>query len=838
MLLMRHTSIVLVSSLLVATFASHTPSPPRALAAANLDTATSVVLGADPRTLIAETDSFAVDASGNIHVSEPRADRVVTFAPESSSWTILIGGKGAGTAVDQVDHPRGVAVAPDGSVFVADTNNHRVLRIANGVANTVVAGGTYGSALNQLISPWSVAVGPEGELYVGDSGNARVLRFDTLGPDATGVVVAGGNGTGTALDQTPTPYGLALGTGTDPDIFVADFTNNRVMRWTQGASTGTEHVSVTDAPALSGPSALLFHGTDLYITSQSSNRVFVRHADGSVEVAFGTGGSLYTDENVRAPRGVARASASELLVLEANRITRRATDNSTTQVVAGYTQNPTSSPDYVVSLAGIDVDASGFLYTAEGSQVRKWDPLTGDNVVVAGGNISGSGLDELSTASHIEVDASGNIYVSEYSNHRVTKWAPGASEGVVVAGGNGSGSALDQLSGPRGIAIDAIGNLYIADGINNRIMKWAPGATTGEHIVGSTPASPSSTNFYWVRDVAIGPDGSLFMADYYGRRIVRWNEATSALENVTPGYTIGTPEHLAIDSFGNMIISSPSQSLLTFWASGASEGEVMFQQGTTSQVAGVVFDSEDRAWYADEHYHTVLATRIRGSAGIVNPGTKTVGDAPFTVETTGVVSPTAPAVSVSPSSVCTATGATVTIVGPGTCSIQADVNDALLFAASSPTLDVTVLPAPTPTTSPAPTTAPTTPPSTPATPDTPTTTAPPVETPPTTAPAAKKLTVSCKSSKRVVTCTPRKPSSISSKTKISYKTTCVMISSKTSTVKSKTVKSKTVKSKTVKSSASRPTLKLQLKKGKWTCSTQTTHNGVRYSSSSWTKTIK
>jgi hypothetical protein len=828
MLTMRRFSTALVSSLLVATFASHASSPPRALAAANLDAGTSVVLGADPHTLITSTDSFAVDASGNIHVSEPQADRVVTFAPGSSSWTMLIGGKGAGTAVDQVDHPRGVAVAPDGSVFVADTNNHRVLRIANGVENTVVAGGTYGSALNQLISPWSVAVGPEGELYVGDSGNARVLRFDTLAPDATGVVVAGGNGTGTGVDQTPTPYGIALGTGTDPDVFVADFTNNRVMRWVQGASTGTEHVSVTDAPALSGPSALLFHGTDLYITSQSSNRVFVRHADGSVEVAFGNGGSLYSDEHVRAPRGVARASASELFVLEANRITRRATDSSNTQVVAGYTQNPTESQDYVVSLAGIAVDASGFLYTAEGSKVRKWDPLTSDNVVVAGGSISGSGLDELSTASHVEVDASGNIFISEYSNHRVTKWTPGASEGVVVAGGNGSGSALDQLSGPRGIALDAAGNLYIADAINNRVMKWAPGATSGEHIVGSTPASPSSTNFYWVRDVAIGPDGSLFMADYYGRRIVRWNDTSSELENVTPGFAIGTPDHLAIDSLGNMLISSPAQALLTFWPSGASEGEVMFQQGTTSQVAGVAFDSEDRAWFADEHYHTVLATRIRGSASITNPGTKTVGDAPFAIETTGVVSPTTPSVSVSPSSVCTSTGVTVTIVGPGTCSIRADINDALLYTASSATLDVTVLAAPLPTTTPAPPAEPTTPPSTPTTPDAPTTTTP-VDTPPTTTKPAKKLTVSCKSSQRVVTCTPRKPSSVSSKSKLSYKLTC------TTTSSSGKLSSKT---KTVKSSASRPTLKLQLKKGKWSCATSTTHNSVRYTSSSWSKTIK
>lgn len=828
----RGLSLFLVSSLAVSVFAIDSIHSRPAVAAANLSAGTSVLLGADPHTLITDTDSFAVDASGNIHVSEPQADRVVTFAPGSSTWTLLVGGKGGGTEVDQVDHPRGVATNAAGDVFVADTNNHRVLRISTGSANTVVAGGTQGSGLDQLSSPWSVAVGPEGELYVGDSGNARVLRFDTLGPGATGVVVAGGRGTGSGLNQTPTPYGLALGSGTDPDVFVADFTNNRVMRWVQGASSGTEYVSTTDAPGLSGPSALLFQGSELYITSQSSNRVFVRRADGTVEVAFGNGGSQYVDENVRAPRGVAQASATEIFVLEANRITRRATDGSTTQVAAGYTQNPTSSPDYIAALSGIAVDTAGFLYTAEGSKVRKWDPLTGDNVVVAGGDISGSGLDELSAAMHVEVDATGNVYVSEYANHRVTKWAPGATEGVVVAGGNGQGSGLDQLSGPRGIAVDSTGNVYVADGSNNRIMKWAPGATTGEHIVGSTPASPSSTNFYWVRDVAIGPDGALFMADYYGRRVVRWNETTSELENVTPGYSIGTPEHLAIDSSGNIIVASPSQSMLTFWAAGAAAGEVMFQQGTTSQVSGVVFDAADRAWYADEHYHTVLADRIRGAVSIVDPGTKTVGDAPFTVETTGVVSPTAPVVVVSPSNVCTSSGTVVTVVGAGTCSIQVDVTDALLFAASSSTLDVAVLPAPTPTTSPSPETTtpttPTTPPSTETTTPTSPTTTPPSATTPTTTPTTttptKKLTVSCKSSSRTVTCTPRKPSAASSSSKLSYKTTCS--------------KGASTASKTVKSSSSRPSIKLTLKKGKWSCTTTVTVNQTRYVSSTWSKTLK
>ena len=43
------------------------------------------------------------------------------------------------------------------------------------------------------------------------------------------------------------------------------------------------------------------------------------------------------------------------------------------------------------------------------------------------------------------MDDSGNIYIADQPNHRIMKWEPGATEGSVVAGGNGSGSGLNQL---------------------------------------------------------------------------------------------------------------------------------------------------------------------------------------------------------------------------------------------------------------------------------------------------------------------------------------------------------------------------------------------------------
>lgn len=78
---------------------------------------------------------------------------------------------------------------------------------------------------------------------------------------------------------------------------------------------------------------------------------------------------------------------------------------------------------------------------------------------------------EGSGPSGVYVDASKNVYVSEYLGHRVVKYTPSGSS-VVVAGGNGQGSALNQLKGPEGIFVDASGNVYVADYVNNRVVKW------------------------------------------------------------------------------------------------------------------------------------------------------------------------------------------------------------------------------------------------------------------------------------------------------------------------------------------------------------------------------
>ncbi|CAF4559857.1 unnamed protein product [Rotaria magnacalcarata] len=92
----------------------------------------------------------------------------------------------------------------------------------------VVAGGQgAGSALTQLYYAEGIFVDRLGRLYVTDYGNHRVMRW-TQGA-RQGTVIAGGNGYGAGANQFTHPFGLSF--DRHGNLYVADYDNNRVQRF-------------------------------------------------------------------------------------------------------------------------------------------------------------------------------------------------------------------------------------------------------------------------------------------------------------------------------------------------------------------------------------------------------------------------------------------------------------------------------------------------------------------------------------------------------------------------------------------------------------------------------
>jgi DNA-binding beta-propeller fold protein YncE len=135
----------------------------------------------------------------------------------------------AGIEPGQFQRPRGIAVAPDGSLYVADTNNHRIQHLARDggaihtwgsfadISKGEAPGGTF-------FEPWGIAVGPDGSVYVTDTWNHRVQKFS---PEGEFVRMWGYFGQAEAPEGFWGPRGIVVdGEGR---VFVTDTGNKRVV---------------------------------------------------------------------------------------------------------------------------------------------------------------------------------------------------------------------------------------------------------------------------------------------------------------------------------------------------------------------------------------------------------------------------------------------------------------------------------------------------------------------------------------------------------------------------------------------------------------------------------
>lgn len=131
-------------------------------------------------------------------------------------------------------------------------------------------------------------------------------------------------------------------------------------------------------------------------------------------------------------------------------------------------------------------------------------------------------------------DMDGNLYVSDFENHRIRKISADGQVTTIAGSGvagfaNGQGTAA-QFNYPRGICRDAAGNLYVGDSWNHRIRKITPtglvstyaggGDTIGVQSVGHyKDAADTAARFYTPCEVKIDAQNNVYVADAYTHRI-------------------------------------------------------------------------------------------------------------------------------------------------------------------------------------------------------------------------------------------------------------------------------------------------------------------------------
>ncbi len=153
---------------------------------------------------------------------DPYAAQRVELQPDR-----VVGGLGG--EAGQFQSPRGVAVAPDGSLYVADSRNHRIQHLTQqgavlqvwGAFADVAQGAAPGGMFNE---PWGVAVAPDGSVYVTDTWNHRVQKFSA---DGRFQLMWGTLGQGERPDAFYGPRGIAV--DERGNVFVADTGNKRIV---------------------------------------------------------------------------------------------------------------------------------------------------------------------------------------------------------------------------------------------------------------------------------------------------------------------------------------------------------------------------------------------------------------------------------------------------------------------------------------------------------------------------------------------------------------------------------------------------------------------------------
>ncbi len=305
----------------------------------------SVAIGPDDAIYVADT--------GNQRI------RVVRGQPDSGGgivWTVsTLAGNGTAGFADgpgaaaQFNNPQGVAVDAGGVIYVADTANNRIRRIAlDGTVSTLAGDGTPGlqngaGSQARFNAPQGIATDTQGNVYVADTGNSAVRTINAAGSVST----LAGDGTVGSSDSPVARFDGLVGIaveGQDIYVYLADTGNHRLRRLdgagtvitVTGAERGFRDGSASQA-RFAEPSGIAMDGAGKIVIADSFNSL-IRSVDpalatngsnNAVTTLAGTGVRGLTDgagdvARFSIPRGLAISNSSAIIIADTgNQVLRR-----------------------------------------------------------------------------------------------------------------------------------------------------------------------------------------------------------------------------------------------------------------------------------------------------------------------------------------------------------------------------------------------------------------------------------------------------------------------------------------------------------------------------------
>ena len=448
------------------------------------------------------TGGIGVDGSGNLYVADTENNRVVEYnAPLTSQPTadLVFGGTcepaPAVTVMPPYPNVSPSTLCAPGGVALDAQNNLFVADTAEGLESTAGLEGNQGRVLEYFMpkAPAKLAAGSGDTVPDGVLGQIDLTKAGPNMVKASGLLLAEGHS------------GIAVDTGVLPNrIYVSDG-NNRVLAWhdAQGFKNGD-------------PADLVFGQPDFYSYLCNNGGVSAKSLCQPAGLAVDGAGNLYVGDYLNHR------------VLEYNTPFTKTgiagSGDNVADMVFGQSGSFTTNscgggPDGLCSPTGVGIDPSNNVYIAD----RDNDRVLEYNTPLRVTGVSGSG----DTTADL-VFGQSDLYSNNCNQNSIPGSAPSAS----------------TLCKPTAVLSDSAGNVYIADAGNGRVLEYdkplPAGATTAKRVFGhkgnftegvngyecnnsflSVPPTPDT--LCYPSSLGLDNGGNLFVGDLNNNRVLEFN---------------------------------------------------------------------------------------------------------------------------------------------------------------------------------------------------------------------------------------------------------------------------------------------------------------------------
>lgn len=560
-----------------------------------------------------------LDAQGNLYIADNLAIRKITPSGSVSTWAgqsqVAGHADGVGTQAQFVE-PNGLAIDKEGTVFVSDSGSHVIRKITpQGVvstwAGTVNQGGHMDGpvAKAQFDYPAGVVVAGNGTVFVADMNNHVIRKITRQGVVSTHAGSPGEAGSDDGLGaEARFSAPIALGLDGAGVLYVADSDNETVRKVTPDGRVTTLAGKVGESGHEDGQGAdARFHGLQgLHVDAQG--RIWVLEGENHTIRQITPEGQVSTwagqprreghvdgarqQARFDHPAGLVVAPDAQVYVVDAgNRAIRKISPQGEISTFAGSPPHPGKTNGVGQGARfnnphSVAVDSAGSLYVADfgNHTIRKVSPsgkvTTWVGRAESSGTTDGNGASALfDNPQGLMVDAQGQVLVADSANNTLRLVSP---QGQVSTLAGRAGQSGDEDGGrkkrarfntPVGVQTDGQGQLYVADLDNHMLRKIdAHGmvstlAGSAQEEAGHQDGLGAAARFNSPTDIAMDAAGAVLVADrdnHVIRKVTPDGQVTTWVgEAGVPGQVDGqgaaarlnSPVGLTRDDVGNLYIA-------------------------------------------------------------------------------------------------------------------------------------------------------------------------------------------------------------------------------------------------------------------------------------------